>query len=636
MDGYGRILDVDLTQREVLKKDVDCNLARKYLGGVGFSLKILYDEVGPDVDPLSPENIVIFANGPLTGTRAPCGGRTEITTKHPLTGNIGVGNTGGTWGAALKHAGFDMVIIRGRTNTPVYLLINDDHIEIRDASHLWGKETRPASDIIRQELSPQASVLTIGPAGENLVKYACPVNDYYHVAGRCGAGGVMGAKNLKAIAVMGSRAPRPARPGEFQEAVRAARERLLNAAGPWATFNETGGKIGGQITPRHYQVVEIPNWDETRSMSAAMKYAIKKRITCYSCAMKCLNQMGKVKEGKYAGVEEVLRPSSASFFGALCDIDNLPAILKCRERCQQLGMDMFSAAGTIAFAMELFQRGVITVSDTDGLELGWGNDDAIVEMLHKIAFRDGFGNILAEGSLRAAKKIGRGAEKYEVTVKGMEGTGDPRTGRKGWMIGQITNPRGDVTSSTHYTADFYNPNWWLDKFDMPEDVKHKIYTMPPEEVTSTWEGKAIMCKWFEDLHAVADCLGLCFFPSHMRLSWGPTYFSKLFSSYTGLDTTPDEIMAAGERVFNLFKAYSVRQGLSRKDDDWPDRFYEETLDDGSATGASLSRTTIDHVLDDYYDLRGWNKVSGIPSREKLIELGLGEVADELSKMGKLT
>jgi aldehyde:ferredoxin oxidoreductase len=640
--GYGKILDVDLSTGKLITREIDPRFAREFIGGMGFGCKILYDEVGTEVDPFGPNNIVIFANGPLTGTRAPCSGRTEITTKSPLTGSIGTGNTGGVLGAALKRAGFDLIVIRNKAEKPVYLWIDNEVAEIREASHLWGKDTRLTSDILRKELgssiASQVSVLAIGPAGEHLVRYACPVNDYYHTAARGGAGGVMGAKRLKAIAVRGTGTLKIAWPKEFQAAAREARERTLAADKAWTKMPGSPQAMikmvleRGSLPAKNFQTGVLPQWVESRGQDIAQRYVTKKEGTCFACPISCFN-LAEVKEGKYAGVKanRALHAGVVVDWGAKCAIDNLPAIWKCKELCQSLGMDYASAAGCIAFTMELFQRGILTKKDTDGLDLSWGNEDAVIEMLNKIAFREGFGDVLAEGSLRAAKSIGKGAEQYVMATKGMEMMSlDPRSGLRGWVFGELTNPRGgDNLKSTHFFADQYNPNWWVDQFDMFENVREKIYNMSPQEVSSTWEGKAMMCKWFEDLYSAINALGVCFFPSGFRLALGPTYFSKLFSACTGWDTSPEEIMKFGEKVFTLLKAYTVRQGLSRKDDTWPERFYREPLPEGPAKGAVLSREVIDRLLDEYYELRGWDKKSGLPTVQKLIELGLSDVASDL-------
>ncbi|MBI4333562.1 MAG: aldehyde ferredoxin oxidoreductase family protein [Chloroflexi bacterium] len=639
-NGYGKILDIDLSTRKIVKREIDERFARDFIGGMGFGCKVLYDEVGPNVDPLGPDNVIIISNGLLTGTSAPCAGRTEITNKSPLTGSVGVANTGGVWGATLKHAGIDMLIIRNQADRPVYLRIDDDVAEIRDAAHLWGKDTKLTSDILRFELGPKVSVMAIGPAGEKLVKFACPLNDYHHVAARSGAGAVMGVKKLKAIAVRGTGTVKIARPAEFRDAVRETREHLLTAdrvtsiltkafTDPKKEYRERGC-----LPAKNFQTGVLEGWEETRSTDLARQYVTGKEGTCHACPISCFILV-EVKEGKHAGtrVSRGIHPGVVFHWGGKCAVDNLPAIWKCKEICQVLGLDYVSTSGVIAFAMELFQREIITAGDTDGLELTWGNEDAIMELIRKIAFREGLGNILAEGSVRAAQAIGRGAGKYVMTIKGMEMMSqDPRAGRRGFVFGDLTNPRGgDNLRNTHGFGDRHNPAWPFEKFDMFEEVKKKIYTGPPEECASTWEGKPLMCKWFEDLYSVINSLGLCFFPSGMNMALGPTHFAKLLSACTGWDTSPQEIMKTGERIFTLFKAYTVRQGFTRKDDSWPDRFFTEPMPEGPSKGAILSRETIDKLLDEYYDLRGWDRATGVPTYEKLMELGLGDVAEDLRK-----
>jgi len=394
-------------------------------------------------------------------------------------------------------------------------------------------------------------------------------------------------------------------------------------------------ELGG-LRVKNYQSGFLPDFLETRGREIAQKYVTEER-SCYACPARCF-EIGEVKEGKYAGTW-VARPTFCGVtcaFGSNCAIDNIPAIMKCKELCQRFGMDYVSASGAIAFAMELFQRGIITNSDTDGLDLSWGNEDSAVELLRKMAYREGFGNVLAEGCVKAAARIGKGAERYVMTLKGVEVmAGDPRSHQKLYVLCDITNPRGGDNIKGGHNAvdpDIYDPNWWVDKFDMFDDVKKKIFKDPPQEISSTWEGKALYCKWLQDLYQIQNALGM---NMSGRLTIGPTYLSKLYSAYTGFDTTPEDIMKSGERIFNLFKAYAVRQGQSRKDDNIPDRFYEEPLPDGPCKGAVLSRETIDQVLDEYYEVRGWDKKSGLPTGEKLNELGLDDVADDLRKLGKL-
>jgi aldehyde:ferredoxin oxidoreductase len=638
--GYGKILEIDLSNGNIIKTDISTYFARSYVGGMGFSTKILFDRVGPEVSPLSHQNLLIFANGTLTGTQAPCSGRTEVTTRSPLTGYLGSGNTGGIWGAALKHSGYDVLIVSGKSATPVYISIDDDQVQIKSANHIWGKNTYESTDILTHESGPQTSVMTIGPAGENLVKFACPVNDYHHVAGRCGAGAVMGDKKLKAITVRGTRPIQIARPKEYQEAVQETRERLATTRK--AAIMPDLRKLSverGCLPGRNFQTGVLPNWLEAHNMSAGAKYVRGVEGTCWACPMSCF-QFGQVNEGKYNGVTSAraYAPGVVYDFGAKCDIGNIPAIWKCKEICQLAGMDYGSAAGCISFALELFQRGIITNKDTDGLDLEWGNEESTIKLMEKIVQREGFGDVLADGTMKAGEKISRGAAKYALTIKGMEMMAqDPRSVRRGFALGELTNPRGgDNIKNTHFLADVYNSSWWIEKFDMFEDVKRAIYgNLTPNEILSTWKGKPQMCKWFEDLYSILNSLGVCIFPSGFAISLGPTYYSKLYSACTGQDTSPQEIMNLGEKILTLAKSYNTRLGLDRRDDTWPDRFYTEPLPEGPTKVKQLSREEMDKVLDEYYALRKWDKKTGWPTEQRLTELELTEVAQNLAKMNKL-
>lgn len=645
--GYGKMLDIDLGTGTTKEKPIEAAFAKSYIGGMGFGCKLLFDEVRPGADPFGPENVLIFANGPLTGTAAPSSGRTEVTTVSPLTGRIGTGNTGGLWGARLKRCGVDLLLVRSISPEPVYIWIDDGAVELRSARHLWGKDTEETTDAIYGELADRnLSVLAIGPAGENLVRYACPVNDLHHCVARAGAGAVMGAKRLKAIAVRGSGTPNIARPGAFKEAVKEARERLKESTLKRSRQygNVTKNVIRdyqerGAWPHKNFQYGTVPEpWVSEVDRNAAMRHYVKEEGTCHACPISCFNLM-EVKQGKYKGVRVTRgsHPGVVVEWAGKCAIDNLPAVWKCKETCQKLGMDYVSASGTIAFAMELFQRKIIGTDDTDGLELTWGNEDVVTRLLEDIALRKGFGDILADGCDGAAGRIGRGSDKYAMTIKGMEKmSSDPRSGSKGWVFGDLTNPRGgDNVKNTHFLADFYDPGWWVDEFDIPEEIKKQIYSVPPDKISVTWDGKPLMCIWFENLYSILNALGLCFFPSGFNLAIGPSHLSKLFSACTGLDTTPAEIMKMGERIFTLLKANTVREGLGRQHDTWPDRFFDEPIPDGPAKGTVLSRDTIDQLLDEYYALRGWDKTLGIPTERKLMELGLGDIAIELKNMGRI-
>lgn len=661
--GYiGKILNVNLTTKGVVSVNLEEEIVRNFLGGTGFASKILYDNVGPHVDPLGPDNIVIIATGPLSGTWAPTNGRTDIITKSPLTGIIGRGNFGGWWGPRLKLAGFEGIIIRGKSDSPIYLWINDDQIEVKNAKYLWGKDTWETTNILKKELGNDISVLSIGQAGENLVRFACPVVDYHHAAGRSHTGCVMGVKKLKAIAVRGTKEVPIAIPDRFKEAVQDAVDRIISY--PERGLRMTTGSNYlfsnaarlEMVAGRNFQIGVLPSdseiWDLPESVQKHLR--IEKGAYCYHCPYAkyygC-DLMADIKEGPYAGLKlgGICYSNPGWEWGAKCGIKSFPAMWKCRELCNRYGMDQ---NGPIPFAMELFEKGIITKEDTDGIELNWGNESAIHRMISNIAYREGFGDALAEGSLRAAQKIGKGAEKYTVTVKGMEVMSiEPRTAAWGRTLGNLTSLRGgDDLDATHSLSDERVQEWareagwgeeeylkWLiDWLDMPQEVKKQIFGSPAKIEflhPDNLEGKAALAKWYGDYTSVYNSLGLCLMATNYSHALGPTHFAELYSACTGWEINASEIMKIGERIFNLIRAYNVKEGITRKDDDWPERFYREPWPTGPKKGRVVSRENINRLLDEYYELRGWDKKKGIPTKRKLIELGLDYVADELSKLG---
>lgn len=662
--GYvGEILKVDLSLKKAVPVGLDAKIVQTYLGGLGLAMKILYDEVGPDVDALSPDNIIIAAPGPLSGTATPTNSRTEVVTKSPLTGIIGAGNFGGWWGARLKLAGFEGVVIRKKSDNPVYLWIDDGKVEIRNAEHIWGKDTKETVDALRAELGEDVSVLAIGPAGENLVRFACPVSDYWHAPGRGHAGCVMGAKKLKAIAVRGTKEVPIADPEKFKAAVAEATDRVTSyPEGKIRKDVRTGSnaktkraaELGTTPAKNFTSTIVEPDNDIWGLPESASKHLRRKPgYYGYHCPMSqdygC-DLITNVKTGKYAGLEEggICYSFPSWQWGANLGVKSYPAMWKCRDLANRYGMDQ---ATPIPFAMELFEKGIITKEDTDGLELKWGDETVIHEMLHRIAYREGLGDVLAEGSARAAKKIGKGAQNCEMTVKGMEilPGWDPRVSRGPVLLGIMTCPRGgDDLKTTHTAQQESFPYWagilgwskdeyrkWLlhDRLDIFEDVKQKIFSDPSSLDVLTTEGIAVFVKWYGELTSIFDSLGLCMFAGNAYDALGPTHFAKLYSACTGWQITPYELMKTGERIFNLMRAYIVREGLTRKDDCLPDRFYKEPIQDGPNKGAILSRDETNKPLNEYYKIMGWNIRTGVPTKEKLIEIDLDYVANELSVLG---
>jgi len=622
-EAKGIKLQINLPQK-IVKEQIDPQLAKMFLGGLGFNAKILYDEVGPSVDPLGPDNIVVISPGALNGTGAPTACRTEVTTKSPLTGIIGTGNFGGYWGQALKNAGYDTIVIRNKSPKPVYLLVDDDHVEIRGAAHLWGKDCWDTADILKEELGEDFSVLSIGQAGENLVRNATVIVDREHAPGRSHVGAVFGDKKLKAIAVRGTGRPAVRSPEIFKKAVRKVVKRIENFPGWKAT-----GKIGviDLIMPEYTEIAEqylIDGGDGFFCPCIMGPY--------FGC-----NMIAEINEGKYAGtrvsVGITLCTDMAETFGI-----SLPAAFKLRELHNRYGIDYWE--GPLTFSIDLYQQGIITKADTDGLEFTKGNEPAIIELLGKIANREGLGDILAEGTLRASGTIGRGSDKYVKTMKGMEFGGDPRIFSPNKRLSIQINPRGgDDLKGTHgviafpgqplwarrlnWSEDEYL-DWVLKRHDMFDDVKEAVFGSPPKLYDLD---TAMLVKWYNDLTCVFNSLGFCMFSDSFE-AMGPTLYAELYSAVTGHSITPVELMVAGERIFNVMRAYNVREGMRREHDDWPQRFYDQPLKREGETHI-LSKEGMDHVLSRYYELRGWGVKTGVPTQGKLRQLQLHDVADDL-------
>lgn len=656
-----KILEVNLYTSECETAEIGEEVVRGFLGGLGLGMKILYDEVGPDVDAMSPDNVLVVAPGLLSGTSAPANGRTEIIAKSPRTGSVGVGNFGGWWGPRLKHAGLDAVVIRGASEKPVYLWINDGRAELKDAENLWGKDTFVTSHILKQELGNDVSVLAIGQAGENLVKFACPVADNEHAPGGSAAGCVMGVKKLKAIAVRGTGKVHFANPKKLGEIVLEI-EKRLNSYPDKGLRPRVGSNLiikdvakVGSVAYKHYQGGMLPeNSDIWRVPDVVIENStIEGPDYGYHCPMAkhygC-NLRTNITRGPYTGLigfGGVAFSQPEYTFGVECGLTSWGAIWKCRELANRYGMD---EDNIVSFAMELYEKGILTREDTGGLDLSWGNEYAVMELMGKIAYREGIGDILAEGSVSAAATIGKGAEKYILVVKGKELTSyfDPRIQIWGWNLGYAVGPRGDDLNTTHVFEDVFpswaqnlswSPeqylNWCLEYIDMPEEVKKGIYGDPPNVksiMMGNTFGRAMRVTWFQKLHSIFDSLGLCLFPGSTWTAMGPTHYAGLLSAFTGWKISPYDIIETGDRIFHLLKAYAVREGFNRKDDDWPEKFYKEPIPEGSFKGSLLSREKMESILDEYYEVNGWDK-NGIPTRGKLTKIGLDFIVDDLYSRG---
>lgn len=595
----GTILRVNLATGATSKEATDPRDAALFLGARGLGDKLYTGEVDAAVDPLSPENTMVFAPGPFSGTFAPSAGRYHVVTKSPLTGAIAGSNSGGSFGAELHYAGCDALVIEGRADHPVYLWIKDDRVEIRDASHLWGKWVPDTTDLVRAETDEEAKVACIGPAGEKQVLFAAIMNEMHRAAGRSGVGAVMGSKNLKAIAVSGTRPITVADPKAFEDAVLKGRALLkahpvggagLKAYGTDVLINILN-EIGSLPT-RNFSDGYFPTANKVGGESLAASVLVRPK-GCFSCVISC-GRVSRVTNPKYAGEGEGPEYEAAWSMGPDCGIDNLDAVTKSNLLCNELGMDPISFGSTVACAMELFEDGLLPAKDADGLDVRFGNPDALVELARKTGLREGIGDKLALGSYRLASAYGH--PEYSMTVKKQEMPAyDPR-GVQGIGLQYATCNRGGCHVKGYTIA---------------VEVLGNGATLDPR-VT---EAKPFWVKLFQDLTAAIDAAGGCIFGT---FGMGGDNYAEMFSALTGVKYTTEEFIKAGERIWNLERLFNMRAGFTAKDDVLPERLLKEPIKTGPAKGM-VSR--VPEMLPEYYALRGWS-ADGVPGHERLHELAL--------------
>lgn len=621
----GKRLRVDLSRETSSIEEIDPSYMRKWLGGRGFNSELLYREVGPDVDPLGPDSRLIFGVGPLTGTFAPSSGRTTVTARSPLSGGFGDSNMGGHWGPELKFAGYDQLVVQGKASRPVYLWIDDDQVEIREAAALWGRKVPEADAMIKEELgSEEIHIALIGPAGESIVRYACILNDVYRAAARCGMGAVMGSKNLKAIAVRGTRAVNIARPEEFYRICARSRDRLredlmaqmLFDQGTWL-LTMPANYDQGWFCWKNFQKGHHP---EARRLSGEehRDNFLAHREGCFACSISC-GRFSRIKEGQYAG-EITGGPEYETLTGigpriGLLDMDK---VVHNNKLVNELGLDSCSCGGAIAWAMECWQRGLLTEKDTCGLVLDWGDQETITRLIEMIAHRKGFGDLLAEGSSRAAEILGRGAE-YSISVKGHDmSQDDPRGLGFAFGIGFATGRRGgdhlQGLPCLELTGGFY-----------PGLVEKILGTSEAEKRLSTVK-KPEMERYCEDLKAVGDSLTQCTFTHSWSFAVQPEDMALMLSAATGLEFAAEELLRIGSRIVHLERAYWNRLLVGRLEDKSPRRFVEEPMPDGPNRGTVFPEA---ELIPRYYAVRGWDPETGFPNEKTLIDLGLEDIARDL-------
>ena len=620
---WGKALRVNLSDGAITEEHLSETFLRQYMGGWGFIAHVLLHELEPGTDPLGPENVFVYATGPVTGQPVAGGGRHMIGSKSPLTGGFAGSEAGGYFGAELKRAGWDMIIIEGAASLPMYLWIADDQVELRPADHLWGLTTLVAEQRIRDELGDQRiRVSQCGPAGENLVRVANVIHDANRAAGRSGLGAVMGSKKLKAVAVRGTQRP----PVADQD--------KLSELGKWfaANFRETGSGVfstlgtmrmvrvnndTGGLPTRNFQQGTFEGY-EAISAEAQTDEITVSRATCFACPVRCKWEV-QVDDEKYPVDPKYGGPEyeTAGAMGSVCGVDDLKIVAYANQLCNANGLDTIGAGMTIAFAMECFERGLIGTQDTDGIELRFGNGEALIEMLERMVQRKGFGDVLAEGSLRAAQQIGGDAARYTVQIKGQEvAMHDPRV-KYGHGLGIAVSPTGaDHMHSVHDSG--YQTDGGIAGIK-PLGV---LEPLPWDDLS---KDKARMVRWAMMWRATYNLTGICFF--HF---YSPQQVAALISAATGWNTSVMELWLAGERAYDMARAFNAREGLGVADDMLPDRLFEK-LPDGPKAGKVYSREQFQSTLTAFYGMMGWDADTGAPSRAKLEDLGVGWVADLLEK-----
>ncbi|RKY83193.1 aldehyde ferredoxin oxidoreductase [candidate division KSB1 bacterium] len=586
----GKVLLIDLSSKIINEEKLDINIIRNYLGGRGYGSKILYDRLSAGTEPFSPENLLIFATGPLTGTTAPTSGRFSVSTKSPLSGTILDANSGGRWGVKFKKTGYDALIISGKSENPCYIIINNNDVKIKEAGEIWGKLVDETTDYLLNKEGENSNVLCIGPAGENLVLISSIMNEKDRALGRGGAGAVMGSKNLKAVVVNGTESIKIADKEKMKLAVYESNKMIRANPITSKGLPEFGTSVlvniineSGIFPTRNFQYSQFEKADDISGESITEKILVKK-AGCWGCVIQCARKT-RTKSMQGEGPEY----ESNWAFGADCGINDIEFIAEASYLCNQYGLDTISTGATIACAMEMNEKGIINTG------LKFGDTGKIKEIIKKVAYREGIGDELADGSKRFAERYN--APQYSMTVKGLELPGyDPR-GAQGQGVCYATTNRGGCHLRGGYM------------------IAPEILGSPRMIDRFRRSGKSGLIFELQNLGAVADSLVVCRFST---FAISEIHFARLFNAVTGENITSEDLLKIGERIFNIERLFNIREGFSRKDDTLPDRLLKEPVRNGPAKGYTVH---LNEMLDEFYEFRGWDK-NGIPTREKLKELGL--------------
>ena len=624
---HDKILRVNLTDGTITVEEPGAVYWRRYMGGWNVIADVLLKEVPPGADPLGPENKLIFAPGVLTGLAITGASRSAIGAKSPTTGGFGAAEVGGFWPAQFKQAGFDALIVEGVAERPVYLWISDGECEIRDGSHLWGKGTKETQASIRQELGEdRAEIAMIGPGGENLVRYACVMNGLKDAAGRTGLGAVMGSKKLKAVAVRGTKRIEGADQDTIRAmARRAAQEVREKTRAAWASEAGTGGTeleggvISGNMPVRNFRDGEFP---EISGLEFVMEKIGVRMEGCWACAVRCKKVVQAEEpyqvDPDYGGPEY----ETIGSLGSTCGVSDIVAVSRANVLCNDYSIDTIGAGVTIAFAMECFENGLLTLEDTEGIDLRFGNGDAMIQMVEKIARREGLGDVLAEGLLLAAAKIGQGAERYAVHAKGQaQPMHEPRF-KRGLAIGYAISPTGaDHCHSLHDAGlalpddDGFLPNRLLRGMGVLEAME--LESLGPEKVRATI--------YHTMNQTLQNCLATCTFTD-----WSLRELSDMVQAATGWDVSAYELLRVGERAMTLARTFNMREGFTVEDDQLCPRSYSPTQGGALAEGG-IDLEELREAIHTYYGMMGWDRETGVPTVGKLEELDVGWAAEYLPR-----
>lgn len=620
----GNIVKVNLSDGQVTVEPTE-PYVDDYLGGRGLGVRLIYDAWRPGSDPLGPDNPLIFNTGPLSGTALAGSGRVDVTAVSPMSRLRAKSNFGAYWGPELKYAGFDHLVIEGQADRPVYLYITDGHVEIRDAGEIWGKDTFETQKMIQSELGdPEIKVVCIGPAGEKLVRYACLITETGDAAGRTGMGAVMGSKRLKAVAVRGTGGVRIARPQEFLDlSIRINHEIREHPA--YQELSQWGVARGVHMM---YQMGFFPVgyfedvcWEDILEKYAAPAYVEEhqlKNTGCFCCPNRCMNFLSVPGIGK--GVTSC-EPFSG-FTGAVWNLD-MDTFWEATLMVNRLGIDCTEASATLGLLMELYHHGIITEKETDGIPMERGSKEAILGIIRKIGDREGVGDLLAQGQMAFAETIGPEAVEKVDLVKGLAPHAYEFRAFKGTGLMQAVGHRGDPLPlrGSLLEVDWHHANDWF------QQVAGEQFGEPEAAIPTSYKGKARSAVISEHIERVADNLGVCKWLYGLFIYNDVNIITDVFNTVTGKDWDLDRMLMVSERVRNLERMFDVREGLRRKDDSLPKKFFEEPLRKGQYAGEVLDRDKFEAMKDEYYEIRGWDRETGIPTPEKLADLGLADAAE---------